>query len=233
MPWNFALTADATVDLDVLRTVFPSGDPMVKKTEEGHELLTDSIDPAASAGDAFRRATELLQQMTGFARTVDLQQGECRLEGTYASPAGDTGTVAAAATIHSRARVFPPSVTVGGNEAAPPLGPRIVQLAATDQAVADLLQLVSTHPRDWITLYKLYEIVRAEVGRDGIESRGWATAADLDRFTASANHPGVSGLEARHARLAGSSPTRTMALDTAINLMSTVTNRFLVDRATT
>jgi hypothetical protein len=44
--------------------------------------------------------------------------------------------------------------------------------------------------------------------------------ADIDRLTASANHPGISGDDARHARMPGTpGPNRTMTIDEADALM--------------
>jgi hypothetical protein len=69
---------------------------------------------------------------------------------------------------------------------------------------------------DWFALYKLYEIVRDNVGGGSVLlAKNWAARADIDAFTTSANHPGVSGDAARHARMPGTPRRRTMALPEA------------------
>jgi hypothetical protein len=100
----------------------------------------------------------------------------------------------------------------------PPKGPRYVKLAALDPDVADVLRVLGQPgPLDWYDIYKAWEIVEHAVGGwPQVVTRGWATKADLDRLTASANHPGISGDEARHARMPGTpGPNRTMAMNEA------------------
>ena len=87
----------------------------------------------------------------------------------------------------------------------PPKGPRYVKLAAQDPDVADALRVLGqSEALDWYDIYKAWEIVEHAVGGwRQVEARGWATKADIDRLTASANHPGISGDKARHARMPG------------------------------
>ena len=81
-----------------------------------------------------------------------------------------------------------------------------MKLAEQDPDVADVLRVLGQPgPLDWYDIYKAWEIVeRAMGGSNQVEARGWATMADINRLTASANHPGISGDEARHARMKGS-----------------------------
>lgn len=67
----------------------------------------------------------------------------------------------------------------------------------------------------WVDLYKVFEIIRHNIRPDDFVSRRWVARADLNTFTPSANRPDVSGLSARHARLPGGPPTRTMTLPEA------------------
>jgi hypothetical protein len=70
---------------------------------------------------------------------------------------------------------------------------------------------------DWYDVYKAWEIVEhAAGGMPKVGARGWATKADIERLTASANHPEISGDDARHARMAGTpGATRTMSMSEA------------------
>jgi hypothetical protein len=68
---------------------------------------------------------------------------------------------------------------------------------------------------DWFDLYKIYEIVRANVGgQKPLEAKNWVRPSDLSAFSASANLPSISGAAARHARLSGD-PKHTMSLHQA------------------
>jgi hypothetical protein len=86
---------------------------------------------------------------------------------------------------------------------AAPRGPRDVRLAKHDDDVPDALRVLGQpEPLDWYDIYKAWEIVSNAVGStEEVVKRGWAADADIDRLTASANHPGISGENARHFRM--------------------------------
>ena len=50
---------------------------------------------------------------------------------------------------------------------------------------------------DWVSLYKVYEIIKDEVGQNTIE--GWITKDTRSRFTGTAQNRDVLGDQARHA----------------------------------
>ena len=83
--------------------------------------------------------------------------------------------------------------------------PRYAKVAEQDADVADALRVLGQPGElDWYDVYKAWEIVEHAVGgMPKVAARGWATKADIERLTASANHPGISGDDARHARTAG------------------------------
>lgn len=106
-------------------------------------------------------------------------------------------------------------VVVSGSEPPgrpPPVGPGQVGLAAFDRDVAEALALMGRTPElGWIELWKVYEIVRHNIRPAKVTSLGWVTTNDESAFTASANRPDISGQRARHARMPGHRPRRTMS----------------------
>lgn len=233
MVWRFEVTADNADDLGVLSHLFSDDDPRVERTAEHGELVTELIDPDAAPSTAIEEAAVLLDRMNGFAGTVDLQQGCCELTGRHTEPSGEPGAVARPGAVAVSTRVLPSAAAADGQSAPALPGPAVIRRADEDPAVADLLYLMANHPRDWFTLYKLYEIIEHEIGKRGITARGWATKKQLKRFVASANHPGLSKHDARHARAKGSppSPSLLMALDEAAQLAITMAHEFLIERS--
>ena len=73
---------------------------------------------------------------------------------------------------------------------------------------------------DWVGLYKVYEIVRENIRPRDLVGESLLTSAERTAFTGSANRPDVSGPLARHARMGGKPPTRTMALVDARQLIT-------------
>jgi hypothetical protein len=102
-----------------------------------------------------------------------------------------------------------------------------VQLAQTHPDVAEVLDLLgSADPApDRTELYKVHEILLDNV--PGFYRRSWVTRDQISTFRASANRREVSGDLARHARLKGDPPTRTMTLAEARQLIGTLVRRWL------
>jgi hypothetical protein len=144
-----------------------------------------------------------------------------KVSGRYTAPDGTTSVVAIAGTAEARSKAWAAAVVVSGGVPVPeppPKGPRYVNLAEQDADFADVLRVLGQPGSlDWYDLYKAWEIVRDAVGGwRQVVARGWVTKADIDRLKASANHPGISGDEARHARMSGTpGPNRTMTMSEA------------------
>jgi len=228
MPWQFELTADDEADITKLAVVFPSGDPFVSRRDNRYELVTKSVDASSSPSDALSDARRLLGLMTGFVRTADDAQGRCKLTGRMLDPSGRRHAVVELGPAGRRARVFGGTLVRKGASPPPPPGPRVMAAATTDAAVADLLELMSCDRLDWSDLYKVYEIVKHELGRNGILA--WATNDELRRFTATANHPEVSGPTGRHARTRNAPPSQPMELSEATKLLRRVASQFVIQR---
>ena len=102
-----------------------------------------------------------------------------------------------------------------------------MQLAQTHPDVAEVLDILgNADPApDWADLYKVHEILLDNV--PGFYQRGWVTRDQLSTFTGSANRSEVSGDLARHARLKGDPPRRTMSLGEARQLIGALVTRWL------
>jgi len=97
----------------------------------------------------------------------------------------------------------------------PRFGPKYLALASQHPDAAEALALIGKTELNWVELWKVYEIIRDNIKPAKIDNKGWATKQEHGRFTGSANHPGASGADARHARLSGGPPSRTMSLQQA------------------
>jgi hypothetical protein len=76
--------------------------------------------------------------------------------------------------------------------------------------VAEALAILATPDGGWVELYKVYEIIRDAVKPIALDKSGLATKDEISAFTGSANWPEIGGLGARHARMGGGLPERTM-----------------------
>jgi hypothetical protein len=75
---------------------------------------------------------------------------------------------------------------------------------------------LATPGEGWVELYKVWhaasflEIIRDAVKPVALDKSGLATKDEIRAFTGSADRPDVSGIGARHARMGGGPPKRTM-----------------------
>jgi hypothetical protein len=229
MPIKAWLRGDS-FDLGMLAELFPaSDDPSVSVDSEGYYLTSASLDDdlTADANAMYERASSLLRDVNGAARLMRSDFRPVELTGRFSDPAENVHVVGLTDTIMVRAHLRASAVVVGPGVAAESeptqsAAQGYVQLVAKHTDVQDVLALLGkSEPPDWIDLYKIYEIVGDQVaggpkGREkALAATGWVTPGDLDAFKMSANHQGVSGDAARHARMSGSPRQHPMTIEDA------------------
>jgi hypothetical protein len=199
-------------DLEALGDLFSAGDPLVAR-DTSCDYYVESAALQDSDGKIDVNAAQvLIKRMNGAARAANSSFQPVSLSGRYNGPDGSATVVGSAALVMGRMKFQATAVVTDGNgnvvSTSPPapIGPRYLKLANHDPDVADALRaLGQPDPLDWYDIYKVWEIVEHAVGGSGqVQRMGWASKADINRLTASANHPGISGDEARHARYKGS-----------------------------
>lgn len=174
----------------------------IYKEENRYRLRDESLD---GSGDAEYVRTELQQTLLRINALARLEWGDhddVRAGGVGHPNAGGGTSWCESATIVGRARVSATLTVIGpdGNVVPDPpsLLPKKLHLAAADRDVDDALYFLQRPDPSWSELYKVYEVVRSDVGE--IAARGWAAKRALSRFTGTANHQDAAGREARHAR---------------------------------
>ncbi len=232
MPWKAWLEGHA-FDLETLGELFRSGDPLVAQhPSDGYYLEAAGLQDANGQLDQ-SAAQVLVRRVNGVARATDQGFRPVQLTGRYTAPDGTTHVLAIAGTAEGRSKASAVAAVLRNGvpvPAPPPKGPRYVKLAEQDPDVADALRVLGQPDSlDWYDIYKAWEIVADAVGgRRQVVARGWATDADIDRLKASANHPGISGDEARHARMPGTpGPNRTMTMSDADALVRQLVARWI------
>lgn len=120
-----------------------------------------------------------------------------------------------------------------GEVDAPASAQRVQQLinsAEASQSVSHALELLGTGD-DWANLYRVYEVIRHDVGGDKAMARkDWANKKNLKLFEHTANSPKAIGLAARHGVPKGEPPGQPMEHCDARSLVVTLLNRWLDDK---
>lgn len=222
-------------DLEVLVELFPVGDVRVIKEVDKYYLAATEIDSPPAVREFHEVASKVLQRVNGMARAMrpnDYRPVE--LVGQYQVGEGmhhvalvdyaeareqalPVTVVVGSSEIEARSRLTAEGTVIRNGEPAPhPLpGPRYLALVAQHPDVAEVLDILGAAEPKWVELYKVYEIVRDNIRPDAMVDKGWSTEQEKRAFTGSANRPDTSGSDARHARMSGKPPERTMSLQEA------------------
>jgi hypothetical protein len=214
------------VDLDALVDLFREGDPRIAADDNGFYVTSVAFD-ALDNGPAFHAtASSALLRINGVARALDGNFRPVSLVGRFTDSTGQTHVVATPDTVEARSQAMPPVVQGAVELPLPsPPGPAYFNLAESHPDVADAQAILGKPLASlgWDDLYKLFEIVRENVGSErALEKKRWADKKDLSSFRASANRPDLSGEDARHARMSGGSPSYSMSLSEARALISRI-----------
>jgi hypothetical protein len=189
--------------------------------------IDDLVDPALDLADpknastVWQRAHELAAIVTGAAKVEGIA-AEVELDNLmYIDDAGERRPM----PITGEAHIFLPALRTGD----PPPPDRFVLLALRDSAAAKVLRLHS-RAGTWINLYRILEAISDDTPEREMVANGWASRAEIDAFTASANHVAVTGDQSRHGKSSGTPPRRTMSHHQAQNLIGRIVAAWLNDR---
>lgn len=220
MTWQAYLKGDA-FDLETLTVLFPTGDLQVQKDDGGVYVTGILLNATGSAEHALRVAKEWLPMLNSAARVLEASFRPVEVSGSIADGHGNRH-VFAEANLSVRSRM-----TASGAVDMPnvplPRGTELMRRAASDQNLAEAMVHISGLRVDWVELYKAFEVLKdAAGGLNELSRRASVSKGRLKAFTASANHPAVSGTDGRHARPSGPPPKDTMTIEEAralINLL--------------
>jgi hypothetical protein len=223
--WQVQLDGDPR-DLEFLAKTFDVGPRKVLRDIQGPGYLyeSDSFHPCASSEEVERIAETELATLSGVLKLERDARDALRYGAVY-KPNQNGGRdifVRIRESVHVRVEAGAVIATVtdaAGNVVAPlpPPPPRaavLLALSGADTAVAKALRLLGAPDvMTWVGLYRLHEVIEAEVGgQHTLEKMGWGSAQDLRRFKHSANSVQVGGDHARHGKEPQTPPTKPMTL---------------------
>jgi len=111
--------------------------------------------------------------------------------------------------------------------------PEWINLGLLDTQVAKALRLFGASEYDWVSLYRLYEVIEQDVGGpEKIANKKWATIASIKRFKHTANSPTSTGDTSRHGKETTSPPKHPMDLGEARALVELILHRWLRVKST-
>ena len=205
MRWQIRIEGDKAA-LEYLASIF-TGEPLVIERQEGGYLLSAAgWDSLQNVFDVYAASADVVGRLNGAALAGTGMLSPIVTTVVYETQADGTkhmwdygGRVPI--------RLPPPDVTKADGSRDPTK--LLYQASLADNALARALRVLAIGFPDWVTLYRLYEIIKEDMGGEsGIIEQGWITRGDLRRFRHSANSPSVAGPHARHGVDGGAKPPK-------------------------
>lgn len=232
MNWEVQIAGDVT-DLKELSKSLKDDELRVMERDDQYFLVSVKFYELATSEEVTSTATEILQLLTASARLA--LGGRTPIEiVNIARIRGDGGKdifVSASETAHARdmfgieihrkdgtVEVFNPADKV----------PDWIRIGLSDEKVAKVLRLFGANEHDWVSLYRLYEVIEDDIGGiEKITGKGWITKTLVKRFKHTANSPSVVGDTSRHGKESTSPPKNPMNLAEAKSLIEVILHNWL------
>lgn len=201
MKWEVIVVGDEH-DLLQLQEAFKSPNMNIQRSEDRWILNSTSLDTITDHNEVSEKGQELLDIISGASKlTIGLRTP---LTVEYVILRNEDGSghifVTVNDTIRIRDQVSITLTDASGEvvyESRPAdQVPTWIEVAQRDAKVSRVLKLLGTKDLDWVNLYRIYEIIKDDIG--DLVSSGWTSKTILSRFTGTANSPAIIGDEARH-----------------------------------
>jgi len=236
MTWFVQLTGDAT-DLAALARSMNDSDATIMFDNGEYFLTSERIADDAEPAIARARAQEIVEIISGAVRLALEAPEPIRVGAVHRrhdDGRRDFFLFPEPAVIQLRG--FAPTITItradGTIDEVKPSDPikDWTKLAFSNEAVSNVLRIFANGANDWVNLYRIFEIVCADVGGlDDVATRGWGAKGSMKLFKHTANSPGVLGLEARHGAEDTLPPPKPMTIAEARALIAAIAHAWLRD----
>lgn len=239
MKWKVCLNGD-DFDLNELSKHLKSPGLSIDKEEDGFFLKSTALEPLDSDKMVYEKAKELLQSVFGVAKSVIAANRPIEIAHlTRTNENGSTNRISFSffeEKMNIRDsfewEVAAANGTVTRGSSSSPMA-EWIQLALTDENVAKAMKLMAEDGESWDSLYKLFELVRAnlkEIYAKRIYEKGWATKEEISDFTQTANSYAAIGLEARHSVDKNDPPEVPMSHADAKGLVQKIVQAWISDK---
>jgi len=237
MTWEIQLSGDS-FDLDELSKSLNSPDLRIVKRNGQHFMEWSELDALSTHAEVASAASEFLKILSGASRMALGGRTPISCANTTKLRADGTREtlLKLADTLHVRVTDTITLETSDGSRTvihqADPI-PSWLALASKDSSVAKALRLVGHGVNDWVSLYRLFEVISKDAGGiDSIDSKGWASKDSIRLFKHTANSPGATGDSSRHGSETTLPPPKPMDLSDAKALLLHLLHEWLREKIT-
>jgi hypothetical protein len=225
MEWYVQILGDNS-DLQELSKSLNSPELCISQEDQKYVLKSSNFDQLKNAADVRKRAEEILSLLNGTTKlalgtqqkltidaVVEMRDDGKKVTVLFLSDTLPVGSITSTSTKTDNGKVQE-------NHPADPI-PNWIRTAQTDKNVAEIFQVLGTSVLNWINLYRVYEIIKSDVGGiDTIVDNGWTTKGQIDLFKQTAQ-------PYRHGKLKGTPPKKPMTLSEAKSLIKRILRSWL------
>jgi hypothetical protein len=229
LEWLLEITADSSLDMDAFRKAisFPGIEAFAQK--DRNFVRTERVQHLLNPGEVEAVGQELLELLNGIVCTECPHYTGVKLKGlirvfqdhTSCAIAGTPLSVLGLNEVKSM-REYIANTTSRASA--------MDALASSDVDVSEALRLFSMRDDPFMNLYKVFEIIREDVGVDAMAVRFGSSKAQIKRFTRTVNHPGSAGRQSRHARMEGDPVQSPMSSSEARQLMRLILRGWITEK---
>jgi hypothetical protein len=235
--WCVEVTGDS-IALQALEQSMRGEATSIARQSEKFVLTSDTFLESDSAREVASKARAILSRLSAAARVTLGSEASLSVGGVYrVRDDGLRDYFLLAEPAQFRLRGIAPTIIVtrsdGSEEVSQPgdTAARWERVAQADGAVQKALRLRDREALGWVDLYRLYEVIEADVGRNAIVAKGWARDSQIREFRHTANSVSAAGDDARHGHERIAPPARPMTIAAAKELIDAVLTGWVNDKA--
>lgn len=236
MIWLVQLSGEV-VDLQALSRSFSDDKIRILAEEDNYFLESKNFAGATTSEEVLEKAKDICGIVSGVARLAYGARSVVKPEHIYRlHPDGRRDVfVIIKEGIEVRESVGTVTViTSDGSEVAvetPDPARRWIDIAETNDSVSKALRLFGSDAKDWVGLYRLYEVIEQDMGgMKHIVAAGWTTEVTLRLFKHTANSPAAIGDMARHGKETAQPPKNPMDLSEARSLIEVLLHSWIREK---
>lgn len=233
MTWRVQISGEK-LDLEALSKSFTDDDLRLVAEDNKYFLESKKFESTSASDEVLKMAGYFLAVLSGVARLAYGARTPLTPDHVFhiRPDGGKDVFVHLTETLHLRAVLSNVTViTSDGSKVmieTPDPALSWARVADKDEAVSKALRLFGIDAKDWVGLYRLFEVIEQDVGGiRQIDAAGWATEDSLRRFKHTANSPAITGDLARHGKENTQPPKNPMNLSEARSLIEVILHSWL------
>jgi len=229
--WKVRLSGDKSVLKELVKS-FNSPELSIIQENDRFLLISSDFNQLRNAEEVKKKADKLLSLINGaFRLTIGMMENisidavietnECGRSMTYVN---FSDTIVPSASTNEVIRRIDGSIEEFHQADIIPI---LVRLANNDESV-DKVLILYEKGEDYDNLYRIFEVVRKDVGGDeNIIRNRWATSKQIKRFTRTANSAEILGVHARHGVQNTEPPKNPLQLSEAQSFIKSLVRNWL------